>query len=354
MPMHKFLLPKDANEKIQCASCHNEHEGRIVLAVNLSNKQCQICRKQYFEEFVDHPALTAYPHHANHMVNFDHGRHFRLHFPKRESQAPQRCADCHRPALSGNMLVSGFSTCAGCHENEIRGIKQGDRYLVFLEPPGLDLEALENVQIGAWPEYAEAELNEFLILMLEKGDYMDADTLTLVRDMDLLDLTEISDEEIQAVLSLVWAFKQLVYDLSERGPVVFVNMFKKSDGIEFKKTEKMWSDIAGALSPEILQETVRRWFPNPGDELIGRHEAGNMVVSASLSESGIDIVETPDLNQWPQFGGWQLNDLAIAYRPTGHADPFLKVWLTISDESTSSSRDLFDLLTHKKNTWALC
>ncbi|MGI9407578.1 MAG: hypothetical protein ACR2O4_14495, partial [Hyphomicrobiaceae bacterium] len=76
-------------------------------------------------------------------------------------------------------------------------------------------------------------------------------------------------------------------------------------------------------------------------------------VEISLDETAIPAV---DAESWTEFGGWYRNDFAILYKPTGHADPFMRAWLDfagsrsrVGDKANpqSPAAAVFALLNHK-------
>jgi len=61
---------------------------------------------------------------------------------------------------------------------------------------------------------------------------------------------------------------------------------------------------------------------------------------------------TVDAESWAEFGGWYRRDFAILYKPTGHADPFLRAWLEFSGKLQGGTKQnvaasVFELLSHK-------
>jgi len=42
---------------------------------------------------------------------------------------------------------------------------------------------------------------------------------------------------------------------------------------------------------------------------------------------------------WMRAGGWYRNDFALLYRPTGHADPFMRAWIDIAAASPTKDND---------------
>ena len=47
-------------------------------------------------------------------------------------------------------------------------------------------------------------------------------------------------------------------------------------------------------------------------------------------ESGAQSEISVDAENWTELGGWYRKDYAILYKPTGHADPFLRAWLDLT------------------------
>jgi hypothetical protein len=71
-------------------------------------------------------------------------------------------------------------------------------------------------------------------------------------------------------------------------------------------------------------------------------------VSTGLQTSRLAI----GADRWTEFGGWYRKDYEILYKPTGHADPFMRAWISFSGQAyDAKSRNLaapvFDLLTEK-------
>ena len=118
------------------------------------------------------------------------------------------------------MIVKEFgATCAGCHEAQIEGIGRAtSKGLEILAVPGLDVQTLldGDVPIGFWPEDAEGEITPYMALLLSGDGGYDA-ARTHLADLDLLDLTDASDEQIAAVEDLAWSIKELIYDLTTGG-----------------------------------------------------------------------------------------------------------------------------------------
>ena len=328
--------------RIACVACHREHEGRDFATTAMSDTQCQACHAEAFEGFAGHPPFIGYPHLVRSRVSFDHRRHFGRHFRKsiRDGVTPPKsCGACHGAGGRGNVAVVGFAACASCHEAEI-GDPPGDSpYLEFLAPPGLDLEVLEDAGIGDWPLEAEAEPEAFLALILGAGGYLDAEDLERVAALDLLDLIDAGEDELQAVVRLAWAFKTLVRDLVRDGPTVFVEAAQNLHA----GPAPAWADLAASLPFEVASRAAWEWFPELEDE-IERHDAGEEVPTRAVEPEFDDSQDAPDIEEWLRYGGWRFEEMALVYRPTGHADRFLRGWLTFATAPTAHAAVLFDAL----------
>ena len=238
------------------------------------------------------------------------------------------------------MVFGGFTTCAACHEAEIGDAVGGTSELVFLAPPEMDLEALAGV--GDWPEYAEAQPNEFLMLMLEAGAYLDAGDREIVAGLELYDLLEASDEEKQAAGRLAWAFKSLIHDLVANGPAAFVTAVMDSHGD--RKDTPAWADLAGSLPFDVIDKASREWFPDLATEL-RRHGQGEELPTNPVDPYADAEEGERDMDEWLRYGGWRRGYLSLVYRPSGHADRFLRGWLELSDTSAKpGAQSLFRLL----------
>ena len=329
--------------RITCVVCHREHEGRDFIATAMTDVQCQACHAEPFEGFSGHPPFIGYPHLARPRLSFDHRRHFSRHFGKSARDGiprPESCGACHAPDGSGNMTVRGFAACAACHEAGITDPPGGAAYLEFLAPPGLDLETLEDAGIGDWPLDAEAEPNAFLELILDAGGYLGAEDLKRIAELELLDLVGADDDEVQAVVRLAWAFKTLTRDLVRYGPSVFVEAAQSLHA----GPAPAWADLAASLPFEVASRAARQWFPELEDE-VERHDKREVVPTRAVEPDYDDPEDAEDIDEWLRYGGWRFQELAVVYRPTGHADRFLHGWLTFATAPTANAAALFDALT---------
>ncbi|MGI9406603.1 MAG: hypothetical protein ACR2O4_09540, partial [Hyphomicrobiaceae bacterium] len=144
----------------------------------------------------------------------------------------------------------------------------------------------------------------------------------------------------------------------------------EADEIEDKKdTDKLVADPAkGRWYVNVLGEIVQEGAESEAAKRAAKGEVEGPVKPA-VAEAGsgdapaeeeisLDESATPavDAESWSEFGGWYRKDFAILYKPTGHADPFMRAWLDFSggrsrkgggtgQQTLASS--VFDLLHHK-------
>lgn len=325
-------------QEITCTNCHRSHDGERELIPSMSDLQCQVCHASAWRSIVTHPQWRTFPHHDESSIGYAHDVHFRLHFKEAAKDGitpPDKCSDCHRGEENGNMLLRGFAACAGCHEDQITA---DNAHFVVLAPPGMDLETMETRNIGEWPEYAEAEPNAFLLLMLKEGGYMTAAELKTLGGLDLFDLTEANEDETNAAVKLARAFKQLMFDLQTHGPEVLVRAARQSGAAPDNAAQVA---LAASMPPGVVDAAVNAWFPNLANEM------AQLANGAQVETSFTDIAteQRENLEKWSAFGGWQLGDLELIYRPTGHADRFLHGWMSFADSPSPQAQALFDSLT---------
>ncbi|MEO9873586.1 MAG: hypothetical protein ABJM26_17185 [Anderseniella sp.] len=467
--VRKAVLPVDSTFKdgVFCATCHKEHQGGDVKLKDMADAQCHTCHQVQFDSFnADHPDFDKYPFRRRTRVNFDHSGHFKKHFPewkaKKENAGttPDSCSGCHTvSAQEGHMNVKPFAeSCAACHIGQIVGTERatGPKGVAMLMLPGVDVATFreKKIDIGKWPDESEAELSSLMKLLIgrtEKGRKILADT----NELDLLDLTQATPEQIAQVGNLVWEVKYLFHALTNSGTT---DILKQLDSDEQTPIDKqLLTNLTASMPRDVLIGALRDWLPNLNEEITRRGEekradapsatttsdasdkvtvdgansdqAENATVGQVrdvLSEAGqadrgkpagpvvlaqqterwrvdpfgrllkgnkppeedeedeaadepvdadepedqvadddADATEDPvepedstadaeadteadseveassdtetepleldtDAETWAQFGGWYREDYSIMYRPTGHADTFLKAWLDFS------------------------
>ncbi len=314
--------------RIPCMACHRDHEGRDQAPAAMTDAQCQACHAYPFDGFSGHPPFSAYPHSARPRVAFDHHTHFGRHFAAAARDGvtpPESCGACHAADDRGTMEVQGFGTCAACHEKDITDPAGREPYLQVLAPPGLDLEALEDAEIGDWPLYAEAEINPFLRFLLTAGGRLEARDLEALAGLDLLDLADAGEAERAAVTRLAWAFKRLLGDLVQQGPAVLVEAADALPAGGLPAADR--AALAGSLPFELIRQAADLWFPTLADEL-DRRGGGEELPTNAVETELYEPEGADSIDEWLRYGGWHLQELALLYRPTGHGDRFLHAWIT--------------------------
>ncbi len=461
-----FSSPMKTQGGIGCANCHAEHGGTQANLRHVANPRCQSCHELKFDAFgAGHPPFEGYPHKRRTRIQFDHAHHITRHFAeaaKRNKTAPETCATCHVGDATGrHNLLRGFeATCAACHDEEVRGIGvAGALGLPVFALPGLDIETLRerNVAIGAWPELADGKPTPFMRLLLAR-DAATATALARFEELDPLDLTDASADDLETVRTVAWASKAMVHDLLAEGPASLLPTLRRQLGPGLD--EQAPRDLLGGLSIDIARRAQRDWFPDLADE-IRRHRAGESVplpadptapdtatapaqdangsgdildgkegndsgdilggdksdtssddiLGGDKADTGSDDIlgddkadsgdilggdktdgasddilgdgtadassddilggdgdtgtdtpastgapakivriEEPIPENWSELGGWYVDGFAVWYRPRGHADPFLRAWMTLGADSKAGSvpREIFeDLATVK-------
>ena len=346
--------------QLACATCHREHRGSDFNLADMGNQQCQICHTIKFSSLANgHPQLSDYPYERRTRIVFDHSSHIGKHFlGELKENAPTTCTACHMPDHAGrNMLVGKFGgTCASCHAEQIEGAgRAGAKGIAFLRLPGLDLDVLREreVSIGEWPaDYnVEEGLTPFMEILLA-GESELADDLAIVADLDdLTDLSDSSDEEIAAVARSIWAVKALFYDLITGGQEALVLRLREAMGPQLKIRDL--AGLTGHLPVEVVRAAQQEWLPNLMAE-VPRHRSGKSVVRSKKPSAESDLDMDQKRERLVLTGGWyrQDSDFAILYRPTGHADSFIRAWLDLSvlrrTTNLGSAQAVFEELTDPK------
>lgn len=277
------LFPIDASGKsnVFCATCHQEHQGKMVDLTAMSDARCHTCHKMQFSSFSkDHPEFDGFPFHRRTRIAFDHSGHFGKHFPEltakggeQKASVPGDCADCHKSGTQGrHMGVKPFAeACSSCHLGQIVGEDRatGPKGIALLTLPGLDVETLQekNAKIGEWPVESEAEITPLMKLLIGRDDERRV-MLQSIADLDLLDLTEASGEELKAVTRLVWEIKSLVHAL------VTSKMSDVLKTIGTGSEEEIDSDLIAKLTAnmprDVFVNAQREWLPNLEKEMRAR------------------------------------------------------------------------------------
>ena len=408
-----FPVDKPAEAEMFCATCHKEHRSSDGPLSAVADGRCHACHKAQFANFAkDHPDFGDYPFRRRARIIFDHASHFGTRFQEMREKnpglkGPTRCADCHTSAAdSRHMSVKPFSeTCSGCHLPQIVGEERatGPKGVALLALPELDLATLKDkkINIGSWPEDSEAELTPLMMLLLARDQESRA-LLYEVGKLDLVDLSEASDEELSAVAAFVWEIKALFFALSTSKPSEAISLRSTSgraDGEHLTRLlaampqdvvlgaqrdwlpdleaemavrpEVKWMPAASAAAPDEEKMTEPAQQEDPTDRLVTDPQFGTWGVDAygelvqagdkskesaraeeaeqdAGAEEAAPKAESVGPEDWAELGGWYREEYAIHYRPTGHADPFLHAWLDYTGRlygSDDVAPPVFDMLT---------
>lgn len=320
---------------IDCASCHREHHGFQADIKSISSHRCQICHSVQFEDVSkDHPSFGDYPKIQSSRILFNHSTHMQKHFKNAPGgETVFECMLCHQASPSGKHILTGpfEQTCSECHNDDL--MDSGS--LAALNVPFLDKPTLDESEkpIGYWPDVDPGLVFEpfapVLLLLLAGDDSIEnwQETVEMLLTVEDLSYLEPEDEEIQiAAQQLAWAVKSLYHDLSSDGHAAIQSRLENVLNHSLLPSEI--AALAGAISPDTVQNAVANWFPNIQEEL-------------EAYGAGEDLPEAPDYLDWLDFnmdwssaGGWGMDGemYTIFYKPTGHKDAFMKTWINISIE----------------------
>jgi len=307
-----FPVEEVIQNGVTCATCHKEHQGKKNDLKAMPDVQCQVCHTKQFNSFQDgHPEFTSFPFDRRTRIIFDHAAHFAKYIPKTKADGkvsgklPETCADCHETdGNKGLMVVKSYdTTCAACHAGQIAGTERasGPKGITLLTLPGLDLAVFreKNADIGEWPEDSEAEISPMMKLLIGWDDER-REMLGAVEKLDLLDLTDASDDDIAVVEKLVWEVKSLIYQ--------FTNV-KPRDAMKMLSPEMGGSIDAGLLARltanmprDVMLGVQRDWLPNLPAEVLRRMQGQRLGLDApvEVDDAVAETVETDNSDTSPQ------------------------------------------------------
>lgn len=280
--VRKAVLSVDSTFKdgVFCATCHKEHQGGDIKLRDMADAQCHTCHQVQFESFnTDHPDFDKYPFRRRTRINFDHSGHFGKHFPewkaKKENAGttPESCSGCHTVnAQDGHMNVKPFAeSCAACHLGQIVGAERatGPKGIATLMLPGVDVATFreKQIDIGSWPDESEAELSSLMKLLIGRTAE-GRKLLAATEELDLLDLTQASDEQIDQVGKLVWEVKHLFHALTNTGTADILQQLA-ADG-QAPLDQQLLTNLTASMPRDVLIGAVREWLPKLGEEISQR------------------------------------------------------------------------------------
>jgi hypothetical protein len=266
---------------LSCATCHQEHQGTNFKLNKISNEQCRSCHVVKFDSFDGHhPEFENYPFKRRTRITYDHAGHFGKHFPEVAKKDPARripatCSTCHNSREDKRvMAVAPFEqTCTSCHLDQIIGKERvsGPKGIAFLTLPGLDLQTLnkKRAPIGEWPAESEAGLSPFMKVMISRDERGRA-LINTVDSLNLQDLSDASDDQIQAVTNLVWEIKGLFYALIKgKASDVLADL---NIGGGAKLSANLVADLTASIPRDVVISAHQQWLPNLGTEMAATTE----------------------------------------------------------------------------------
>ncbi len=136
------------------------------------------------------------------------------------------------------------------------------------------------------------------------------------------------------------------------------------DGSNAESGDILGTDGSNSESGDILGGDASK--PEATDILGGSSDGDGDILSSDGGSGGAPpngavkpteapaiatVVTGPTPENWSDLGGWYVDGFAIWYRPAGHADPFLRAWMTLGGRSTAATapRDIFETLVGKES-----
>jgi len=348
-PLGGIHPPISTAGEVACMVCHVEHEGRLHDLTAMTEAQCQSCHSARFDSFHQgHPEFDGFPYNRRLRIAFDHASHINEYFPtKNPDEAPVACTACHAIDSTGDFMTSlpFEQACAACHANDVdASTRTAGAGIKFLTLPAIDTMTLEDagIGIGAWPAdaaIAEGEITPFTHVLLAADQGLRND-LEEIDTLDLLDLQDATDEQLAAVARVAWAIKALAQEIAEDGHAALLRRVGNSIGDG--QSLALSSHLAGGLSRTMWRSSLDAWLPGLADEL-AKHAAGDDPATDPLEDAIFDETRSPG-ESWSSQGGWYRDDMAFAlrYRPTGHADEFLRAWAELATSDPVQGRRVLD------------
>ena len=243
-------------------------------------------------------------------------------------------------------MMKGFGeSCAFCHEADIRA--EG---IPIFTLPALDLDTLRdaNVDVGEWPEEAqEEEITAFMRFLLASDPGFAKVEAALEDD----------DEEKQAIAAgrLARLVKALLFDLSIKGQKGFNDRLVKALGRSLSEGETL--GLIMQMPVQIVRAAQRSWLPKLESEM-SRWKAEEEKKNSDGRKGGKKDRQAKASSDEGSSaaGAWRREDFSLMYRPTGHADRFVRGWLDLSVKGRRGSalEKVFTALTDAASFPGMC
>ena len=298
--MQSVAFPTDGMvaRGLECATCHQEHQGINSNLDKISNEQCRSCHVVKFDSFDGrHPKFENYPFKRRTRIIYDHAGHFGNHFVEASKKDPARrvpatCSTCHNSGEDRRLMaVAPFEqTCSACHLDQIIGRERvsGPKGIAFLSLPGLDLQTLRKrrAAIGEWPDSSEAPLTPFMKVMISRNQ-RGRSLIKAVDGLNLQDLSRANEAQIKAVTSLVWEIKGLFLALIKgKASDVLADL---NIGGGAKITANLVADLSASIPRDVVISAHQQWLPNLAAEIANRPTASDQKQSgwSTTTESSL-------------------------------------------------------------------
>lgn len=368
----KLAIPMAHQQGLACASCHKEHQQQLIPDKQTQTSYCLACHEKPIYRFPDnHPEFIDYPIKIVKRIKFNHQNHIDRLFAKKPEFAPDNCASCHSIDRSGIPTVASFeSSCKNCHQQDVlsENLASGPKGFAVISLPGIDIETLQanNIDIGQWPQFSEEPVHPVWQHILPG----------MTTSEDFLDLTDASPELLKHTQSVALNIKKYLYQVSLYGSSqgssegsqdwtlqlsqgellnALYNWFPDIDkeiplinaGTPPPTRNVIWDEQSEDTTSE--QDNSEESFNFDDESILGEDDEDSLEDDSNFddlfgdtddseitepSSSAKDTVEISS-EQWMKQGGWYLQDFALYYRSTGHADSNLKLWI-------SNAPELFD------------
>jgi hypothetical protein len=314
------------SEEIACASCHREHHGAHADLAAVDDAACQTCHQQQFASFAkDHPDFGKWPHERRTRIVFNHASHRGKHFA--EKRQTFDCRQCHLDDATGDvqLLASYETACAACHDEKIAtSVANG---VPMLALPMLDVAALKSAghDIGEWPKNASGDFDGRMPPMMKLLVAADVEAASAIDklgpDFEFLDVDPDDREQLAAAATIAAAIKDMLTDLSQRGPGAVRERLSKVLGRDVAELEV--DALLAGMSSDTVRSATSKWL---ADSDVGNGKRGQVSATANrpTNTTNSDAMYSP-------AGRWTHDDatFAIRYTPAAHADPVLTAWLKL-------------------------
>lgn len=347
---------RDSDQReLGCVTCHKEHYGWDSDLIHAESQKCRSCHQNQFAElpeFIDgHPGFQQNAYQRKTGIIFDHISHINGHF--KEKKVEIDCNTCHLPERPerGMMTRDYEHSCAGggnvgkCHDDDYN---KNDGLPVF-NFPSLDTVTLKNNKflVGDWNALDPPAMFEpfyelwtpFLMLLLSGDPNKEELDTVLTKVFTIDDISYLEEEDkglLEGVSHFAWAIKELYYELLMEGDFTWRLRLNNLAGKELNDREL--NALRGGFSSQILRTALNDWCPNLEAEVKGHREHTDVKAvtgnEPQTREVHFEKGESHSSARW--FYNYEM--ASINYRPTGHADGFLRSWLDFSVQLINSTK----------------